>query len=369
MGLLLLSILACGTSGCTRRNPTEITARERPTAVSTPQQAERPRQTMPSPLAHALPRDAYPDTRPHAVPRGHAPDQSAMAGPFPRPASLEPAVAFWRKIYSVWRRSQVVIHDDRLLDVIYEVVDLPAPVAESLTQSQKDVVMLRKNYWKARLLQLESKLRERLPLDGEERRVLASFQASGRPQLVAGAADRVHSQRGTQERFVRGIEISSRYDRIFRQIFREAGLPEDLAYLPHVESSFQAEARSSAGAVGIWQFTRGAAERFMTVNSRIDERLDPIASARGAARYLAYAYAKLRDWPTALTSYNVGINGMMRAQNQLGNNFVRIVHEYDHPNFGFASRNYYAEFLAARDIARNPEGYLAYRTGSSRPLD
>lgn len=324
---------------------------------------------MPNPLPYSVHRNAYPDPRSHSAPRGHVPDLPPLAGPFPRPASLEPAVAFWRKVYSVWRRSQVVIHDDRLLDVIYEVVDLPAPVAESLTPDQKDVVTLRKNYWKARLAQLEDKLNERLPLDGEDRRLLANFQASGRQQLITGAADRVHSQRGTQERFLRGLEISRRYDRTFRQIFREAGLPEDLAYLPHIESSFQAEARSSAGAVGIWQFTRGAAERFMTVNSRIDERLDPIASARGAARYLAYAYAKLRDWPTALISYNYGITGMMRAQNQLGNNFVRIVHEYDHPRFGFASRNYYAEFLAAREIARNPERYLAYRSASSKPLD
>jgi membrane-bound lytic murein transglycosylase D len=60
-----------------------------------------------------------------------------------------------------------------------------------------------------------------------------------------------------------------------------------------------------------------------------------------------------------LTSYNHGINGMVRAQNQMGNDFVRIVQEYDSPKFGFASRNYYAEFLAAREIARNPEVYFA----------
>jgi membrane-bound lytic murein transglycosylase D len=71
-----------------------------------------------------------------------------------------------------------------------------------------------------------------------------------------GAAMRVRSQRGIRERFKHGLEISRRYDRQFRKIFRDAGLPEDLAYLPHVESSFQPAAKSSAGAVGMWQFTK-----------------------------------------------------------------------------------------------------------------
>ena len=130
-----------------------------------------------------------------------------------------------------------------------------------------------------------------------------------------------------------------------------------------MESSFQTGAQSSAGAVGIWQFTRGAAEKFMAVGGGRDERYDPVASTYGAARYLRYAYDKLGDWPTALTSYNHGINGMARAQSQVGNDFVRIVQEYDSPKFGFASRNYYAEFLAARDIARDPARYFAQAGG------
>jgi membrane-bound lytic murein transglycosylase D len=154
-----------------------------------------------------------------------------------------------------------------------------------------------------------------------------------------------------------GLEISRHFDRQFRKIFRDAGLPEDLAYLPHVESSFQPAARSSAGAMGMWQFTKGAAKTFMP-GGRVDLCLDPFASAIGAARYLSYAYSKLGDWPSAITSYNHGIGGMKRAQNQVGRDFLRIVNNYDGPAFGFASRNYYAQFLAAREIASNPMLYL-----------
>ena len=96
----------------------------------------------------------------------------------------------------------------------------------------------------------------------------------------------------------------------------------------------------------------------MPAGDRVDQRLDPMASATGAAKYLSHAYKKLGDWPAAITSYNHGIGGMKRAQNQVGRNFVDIVDNYDGPAFGFASRNYYAQFLAAREIANNPSLYL-----------
>ena len=96
----------------------------------------------------------------------------------------------------------------------------------------------------------------------------------------------------------------------------------------------------------------------MPGKNKVDYRLDPFISAQGAARYLSYAYGKLHDWPSALTSYNHGIGGMRRAQNQMGTDFMRIVDKYDGPAFGFASRNYYAQFLAAREIAVNPDAFF-----------
>ncbi|WAR45917.1 lytic transglycosylase domain-containing protein [Methylomonas rapida] len=282
------------------------------------------------------------------------------SGIFPKPGALEPAVEFWRKTYAVWQRSEVAYHDDRYMDVIYEVATLPGYVAEGLTSEQKQVMNERRDFWKARLAGLESKLRFNAPLDAQDKQLIAKLESSGRPltAILPGASDRVRAQRGTKERFKRGLEISGRYNLQFRKIFRDAGLPEELAYLPHVESSFQPAARSSAGAVGMWQFTKAAAQTFMPGNDAVDRRLDPFASANGAARYLSYAYGKLGDWPSALTSYNHGIGGMKRAQNRVGRDFVRIVEEYDGPAFGFASRNYYAQFLAAREIAVNPDPFF-----------
>lgn len=280
-------------------------------------------------------------------------------GVFPRLPTLEPAVDFWRKTYAVWNRSEVAFHDDRYMGVVYEVMVLPGHVGEGLTNEQKSMIEQRKSFWKSRLSELDRKLRYKAPLDNFDKQIIATIQSNGNLQhILPGASDRLRSQRGIKERFKRGLEISGRYDAEFRRIFREYNLPEDFAFLPHVESSFQASAKSYAGAVGMWQFTKGAAETFMPGKNKPDRRHDPIASAHGAARYLKHAYGRLNDWPTAVTSYNHGIGGMSRAQNQVGRDFEQIVERYNSPIFGFASRNYYAQFLAARDIALNPLAFF-----------
>jgi membrane-bound lytic murein transglycosylase D len=311
-------------------------------------------------------------TQPRTPPPQNFYGSAAYSGVFQKPGELETAVEFWRKTFALWHRSEVIFHDDRYLDVIYEVIVLPGDVDESLTSEQKEMVNQRRDYWKAQLAVLESKLRyNNAPLNANDRQMIAKLENNGRQlnSVLNGAAERVRSQRGTRERFKHGIEISRRYDRQFRKIFSDAGLPEDLACLPHVESSFQTAAKSSAGAVGMWQFTKAAAQTFMPAGYRFDQRLDPFASAIGAARYLSYAYSKLGDWPTAITSFNHGIGGMKRAQDQVGRDFVRILQTYASPAFGFASRNYYAEFLAAREIASNPMLYFPEGMQYESPLE
>lgn len=299
-----------------------------------------------------------------------APVEATSYGPFPRPAALEPQIGFWRSVYASWRRSQVAVHDDRFLGLVYEVVDLPGDIADQYTEEQKFLIRERREYWQQRLRALEQGLNRSVPPAAEDRALLAKVEQVGPlDQVLPGAADRVRVQRGLRERFKRGLEISGRYEGRFRKIFRQHGLPEEFAYLPHVESSFQAQARSSAGAVGIWQFTRGAAERFMTVNELVDERLDPVASAYGAARYLSYAREQLPNWPLAVTSYNHGIGGMRRARDAVGDDIAQIVRRYDHPKFGFASRNFYTEFLAACEIARQPARFFPEGLHYDPPMD
>lgn len=277
---------------------------------------------------------------------------------FITPAGLEPQVDFWRKVYSEWSQGQIALHDDRHLDLVYAVLRLPGSVEDGYSRLNRQYVKTQKKLLQQELSALEHYHRAQLPLTPKQQQLAALINNTVGEYAIWGAADRVRSQRGLRERFKRGIEISGRYLPAFKAIFREAGLPEDLAYLPHVESSFQAHARSSAGATGMWQFTRGAAKIFMANHPSVDERLDPIASAKGAARYLKTAYGYLQNWPMALTSYNHGIGSMRTARERFGTDFMQIVRFYDRPSFGFASRNFYAEFLAARMIAKSPQTYF-----------
>jgi membrane-bound lytic murein transglycosylase D len=135
------------------------------------------------------------------------------------------------------------------------------------------------------------------------------------------------------------------------RIFAEEGVPTELTRLAFVESMFNPKAISKVGASGIWQFMPDTARQFMTVSRYIDERNSPLKASRAAARLLALNYRILGSWPLAVTAYNHGAGSLQRAIRKLGSNdFERILRDYDDRNFGFASKNFYAEFLSAKAI-------------------
>lgn len=295
--------------------------------------------------------------------------ESAAAEPFPHYPAVQPNVQFWKRVFSEWSLGQIVVHDLEYPAIVYEVIDLPGPAEERYTKEQRRFAEQQVELWEDRLRAIEHKIERGVALDGREKKWALLITTSGGTGAVEGAHRRVRTQRGLRERFRRGVEISFRYDGVFRQIFHDAGLPEELAYLPHVESSFQARARSSAGAVGIWQFTRGTGRKYLKINSAIDQRLDPVAATRAAAAYLEDAYAVLSGWPLALTAYNHGIGGMRRAAEAFDSDYERIFKEYRGRLFGFASKNFYAEFLAAMEIADAPERYFPEGFEPEPPFD
>lgn len=289
---------------------------------------------------------------------------------FPAPPGLQPQIAFWQNVYAVWGRNQVAFHDDRYMDLIYVVFTLPGPTSEGYSIDQKAFLKNHYQNLKNLLQQAESKIAFNAPLNPAEQRLVNYIKASRHGVgALAGASDRLRSQRGLRERFKRGLEISGRYDAAFREAFREAGLPEDLAYLPHVESSFQNHASSSVGAAGMWQFMPSTARQFMQLNAAVDERRDPVISAQGAAGYLGDAHDRLASWPLAITSYNHGVGGMARAKEEFGDDIAAIVSGYSGKSFGFASRNFYAEFLAAREVARNHQRFFPEGIAFEPPLN
>ena len=138
-------------------------------------------------------------------------------------------------------------------------------------------------------------------------------------------------------------------------------MPGELGRVPFVESSFNYDAYSSVGAAGIWQFMPwSTAKLYMRVGSSIDERRDPIISTRAAAKYLEHAYSVLGAWSLAITSYNHGITRLsLKASKTVRTKDVaKIIKEYDGKAWGFASKNFFAEFLAALEVEKNYKRYF-----------
>ncbi|HSO80558.1 MAG TPA: lytic transglycosylase domain-containing protein, partial [Chromatiaceae bacterium] len=280
--------------------------------------------------------------------------QTSSDATFPIPPGIEDNVEFWRKVYGEMDRSQVVIHDNEYMSVIYEVVDVPGS-----GESRRAFVKGKQQEYRDRLATLERKVTYGESLTSAEEEMKAELEAVGGRNAIFGAADRVRTQQGMRERFRSGMEISGRYDQAFREIFRKHGVPEDLAFLPHVESSFQSKARSGVGAAGLWQFMPATGRVYdLQVDHKLDERMDPLLACEGAARYLSAAHRKLGSWPLAITSYNHGQGGIAKAKSLHGSDIGKIVENYKGAAFGFDSRNFYSQFVAAREVAGNPKKYF-----------
>lgn len=173
-------------------------------------------------------------------------------------------------------------------------------------------------------------------------------------------ANRIRFQLGLKDRYYRGLLRSYAYLDYIEKIYRRMGLPRELIYLPHVESSFNYNAYSKAGAAGIWQFMKATARDYgLKISGSIDERRDPLKSTRASARFLQDNYRALKSWPLALSAYNHGVRGMKRAVSALNTRDINtIVENYRGRRFGFASKNFYATFMATVEISKNPGRYF-----------
>lgn len=272
---------------------------------------------------------------------------------FPCPPPLEPRVAFWVRIFTEFSQNQRVIHDTRYPWVIYEIADVTG-----LTQPLVKLrVARRKDHYASLLKHMAG--RSPATFGEEEKRVAGLLAEVPEADRYALTHERIRSQSGIREQFLDGLRRSGRYRPAVETILDSLGLPREIACLPHVESAFNPSAVSKAGAKGIWQFMPRTGKRFLRVERDLDERIDPIRATEAAARYLRESYAVVGTWPLAVVSYNHGVGGILRARSQVGcTDIERILLEYDGPAFGFASQNFYCEFLAAIAVASDPSRYF-----------
>ena len=271
------------------------------------------------------------------------------------PEGLEGDVLFWEKIFSVYSPDQCVFHDEWNLDVIYYVEEIARVRSSSGSRE------LKRHLTGIRLALDNISARGR-PLGNFELKIFKAVPVEKRTkEFFADASERLRCQRGVE--FEASLKRSRNYIPMIKKVLKNKGMPEDLAYLPHLESGFNRHATSRAGAKGLWQFMRHtAATEGLRIRRGSDWRVDPIKSTDAATDVLASNYDRLQSWALAITSYNYGPNGIRRAVEKFGPDYMKIRTEHKTRIFGFAARNYYPSFLAARNVAIRAEQKLADNT-------
>lgn len=264
---------------------------------------------------------------------------------FSIPAGMEGRVRFWVDVFAHHSLSDAILHDREQPERVLAVVRMKRG-------NRRERQQLLDRY--------RGLLRDLAGTRGEERqRRVAAFSGPLELDALDIPPERLRVHRGQSEVFSRGLGRSRFYARTVRKELARRGLPPLLLHLPQIESSWNPRARSKAGAVGLWQLMPRTARQYIRVSRSRDERRNPQRSTYAAARYLESTHRTLGNWPLALTAYNHGPSAMLRAVDKHGTaDLGELIEVYEGRRFGFAGRNFYAQFLAAAHIGENVAWYF-----------
>lgn len=288
---------------------------------------------------------------------------------FPCPSGIQRRVDFWVKVFRSWETNQLIFHDRRRPARVYSVVTSE----HSCHRSRSAAVEAERDRIEDILRTLAKKATWAEPgWTPEELEYLKLFPEQDAEEIMR-AAGQVRCQTGNRDRFREALQRYGRYRSNILQVLREHDLSQDIVYLPFVESAYNPEAYSRAGAAGLWQIMPATARKLgLQLDATMDERFDPRRATWAAAKYLRHSTDVLTELareldssieapqvnPFVITSYNYGLTGMARAMRSTGPDYIKVLGNYRSRSFQTAVRNFYASFLAARYVARNAEKYF-----------
>ncbi len=297
---------------------------------------------------------------------------------FQQDANVTNLKNFWIKIFTQHSDEQTIVHDKTDPNLFYETIEHPGMehfTRKRLVERTEKKIAATLKVISFKLGATNGKNKKKNKLNGAsltkyEKQLISCLPKKKQKDasFIKKLATNVRSQQGMSNRVRDGIDRSMLYLDYVRSEFTNAGLPEDLAYLPHVESSFNYKAYSRVGAAGIWQFMPVTAKFYkLKVSKEVDERLDPIKSTKAAVKLLKDNYRQLDSWPLAITGYNHGVNSMRKAVKKFGtNDYSKIFLSYNHDTFEFASKNFYPSFLAAVEVAKSPDKFFTNMSANQK---
>lgn len=279
------------------------------------------------------------------------------------PDYFHDSVYFWFSIYSQYTSEQVVIHDMQNLDIIYKVIDFRDIFSSGLNRFAKANL-------KSKLsLEYTRKLRKVLKylstanfgkLNTEQYDVLRLLRKAKvkipknrkrRKKFFRNLAKNIRAQSGQRDMIYQGIVRSAPYFPYLLSKISLFKLPREILSIPFLESSFNPKAVSKVDAAGIWQFMKYTNNLFMPKKTRvIDYRVNPFIATLGAMHLLKENRLILRRWDMAITAYNSGTSNLVKARKKYRKkkklDLAYVLRNYKSKSLGFASKNFYSEFLA-----------------------
>ncbi|MGI9318595.1 MAG: LysM peptidoglycan-binding domain-containing protein [bacterium] len=295
---------------------------------------------------------------------------------FPCPPEIRRRVDFWIQVFKGWNKEKAILHDPNRPERVYMVIDTGKGCSRSVSRRIKANQKVVSNA----LNSLATNLSKGRKITNKRERHLLTLFPSGKPKEIINASKKIRCQSGVKDSFVKGLKRFNQYAGMVDRVLLENDLPPEIRYLPFVESSYNPAAYSKAGAAGLWQIMPATARSLgLELNATVDERLDPEAATRAAAKYFRNATTRLTKVsrekdpnissadinPFVITSYNYGVNGMRRAINKIGPEYMQVLNRYKSPSFQVAVKNFYASFLAAKHVASNEQQYFGSIVGDS----
>lgn len=190
-----------------------------------------------------------------------------------------------------------------------------------------------------------------MPFNSIVRQYIDRYTKNSRPQVAA----------------ILGLSIY--YMPIFEQALEEQGLPQELKYLPVIESGLDPNAVSKHGATGLWQMMLAAGKGYgLECNSVVDERRDPYASSRAAAKLLKELYDTYGDWSLAIAAYNSGPGAVNKAIRRAGLDASKADFWSIYSYLSSETRGYVPMFIAANYVMNYHQKHNISPVLSTKPL-
>jgi len=257
---------------------------------------------------------------------------------------LEEAFNTYQEALTTWERGESDTALQILDDAYALILKVNLPPDSNLCQEKNDLRLLIAQ----RIQQIYA---SRLVIIGDNHRTIPLEENKDVHEEI------VSFQTKERKQFEEAYARSGLYREMIVEELKKEGLPEELSWMPMIESWFKVKALSRARALGMWQFISSTGYRFGLKRDRwVDERMDPLKSTRAAIRYLVELHSFFGDWTTALAAYNCG---EIRVQNVIRSQRIDYLDNFWdlYRQLPVETARYVPRFIAALLIIKSPAKY------------